>query len=97
MNNEMMDCATATTKETVGKRLLDMAKRIASEAEVAAKVTQDRLSPITRIPEPCLKDSCKNGEIEQAWPSYFGEFRDVLQDISRSIRLIKATINDVEL
>lgn len=94
MSGIISECI-AEPKASIGQQLLDMAKRMASEAEVTATLVQDRLSPIARMPEP--KDVCKLGEIEQAWPPYFGEFRDVLQDISRSIRSIKATINDVEL
>ncbi|MFA5753111.1 MAG: hypothetical protein WC910_08585 [Bacteroidales bacterium] len=98
MNETALGCECKSTKEqSVGGQLLDMARRIASEAEIMSKATEDKLSPITKMPEPkvAVMDETKAGQ--QVWPPYFDEMRAILKDIARFIRDTQRTIKRVEL
>ena len=100
MNETALGCECKSTKEqSVGGQLLDMARRIASEAEVMSKATEDKLSPITKMPEPKpeLGMPMEAKAMQQPWPPYFDEMRAILKDIARFIRDTQRTIKRVEL
>jgi len=100
MNETALGCECKSTKEqSVGGQLLDMARRIASEAEVMSKATEDKLSPITKMPEPKpeLGMPMEAKAMQQPWPPYFDEMRAILKDIARFVRDTQRTIKRVEL
>ena len=98
MNETALGCECKSTKEqSVGGQLLDMARRIASEAEIMSKATEDKLSPITKMPEPKVEVMDDVKAMQQAWPPYFDEMRAILKDIARFVRDTQRTIKRVEL
>jgi hypothetical protein len=100
MNETALGCECKSTKEqSVGGQLLDMARRIASEAEAMSKGAQDKLSPISGMPEPKPELGIPNDTkaMQRAWPPYFDEMRAILRDISKSIVAVQRTIKRVEL
>ncbi|MEN6320727.1 MAG: hypothetical protein ABFD82_18465 [Syntrophaceae bacterium] len=101
--NERNEGCEETKEPTKGEQLLSMARRIASEAEVLSKMTEDKLNsistpvPTTGIGSLVVPMSNETPMPERPWPPYFDELRDILKDISSSIIATKKTINRVEL
>ena len=90
------ECRTAK-EQSIGNQLLDMARRIASEAEAMSKEAQDKLSPISRMAEPVVGAMADAKNLQQVWPPYFEEIRAILNDISKSVLVTQRAIKRVEL